>query len=125
MLAQILSINTPARLALNLIRMKHSTSLEPGECSTKRSAPKCAIAFVLVPMLVGGLAGLAVASTQVGDSGSLGTYILVAYALVASLFAGMLLAIAAVVRRERWLALPCISLAFNASGLAFLLKFLL
>jgi hypothetical protein len=75
--------------------------------------------------MVGAVGFIAIRSAPEGDSGTLGTYILAAYSLVASMIAGAALAIIALVRREKWRGLPCLTLALDVIGLVLLLKLLI
>lgn len=93
-----------------------------GESHSNRVRPVCGVLSLALPLGVAALGFIASSTIQEGDSGSLGIYILAFYAVIASMIVAIVLAIAGLVRRERWAALPWLALGLNAIGLGVLCR---
>ncbi len=80
---------------------------------------------IALPLLVAVVGFVAIHSSPEGDSGSLGIYILAAYSLVGAMIAGLILAGIALLRREKWSALPWMAVFLNSMGLLLLIRLLI
>lgn len=92
---------------------------------SKRSRPVCGVISLVLPLAVAAIGWLAIQSIREGDSGSLGTYISVFYSATASAIVGMILAIVALFRHERWKGLPILTLSLDAIAAVLLVRFLI
>ena len=79
----------------------------------KRPRPICGCLSLALPLMPVAAGFIALRLAPEGDSGSLGLFVLLAYSLAAAMIAGVVLAIIALVRRERWRGLPWITLVLN------------
>jgi hypothetical protein len=92
---------------------------------SKALRPICGLASLALPLWVATASYLASRLAPEGDSGTLILYVLAGYLLVASFIAGAILAIIALVRREKWRVFACLTLTLNAIALVVLLKLLI
>jgi hypothetical protein len=95
------------------------------DSKSKRSRPTCGVISLALPLVVGIAIYLVLRTLPEGDSGTLGTAVLAFYSLVAAIFASVLLAIVALVRREKWWMMPCITLGLDALAVLTLIKILI
>jgi hypothetical protein len=91
----------------------------------KTSRPICGIASLSLPLGIAAIEYVASRLAPEGNSGTLTWYVLAGYALVAAVAAGAILAIIALARREKWMALPLFSLLLNLIAIVLLLKWMI
>jgi hypothetical protein len=97
----------------------------PNQMNTsKASRPICGTASLALPLGIATIEFIASRFVPEGNSGTLSLYVLAAYLLVASMIAGAILAILALVRGERWRALSFLTFALNSIAVVLLLKWL-